>query len=176
MISNSSPLIIFGKLNRLDILKSIFKRIEITESVYEEVVETGMKLNKPESFIIKESIGNFIFIESLNELGKDKSSFLQKTHSSLEKGEADTIAMTLQKKQKYLLLDEKTARKVAKIYGLAPIGIFGVLLLAYRKKFMSEEKIEKFVDEVILSDFRIGGDVINEFWNLLNKIKKEKKE
>lgn len=176
MISNSSPLIILGKLNRLDILEKLFRKVEIAESVYEEVVVMGMKLNKAESFIIKDMIEkDLISIENLNKLGQEKSLFLQKTHQALEKGEADSIALAIQKKQKYVLIDEMMARKVAIIHGLKLIGILGVLLLAYRKKAISEDEIEKLADDIALSDFRIGSDVLSEFWRVFEEVKGKRK-
>lgn len=176
MISNSSPLIILGKLNRLDILEKVFRKIEIAESVYEEVVEMGMKLNKAESFIIGSMIDkDIISVEKLSSIGQEKSMFLQKAHQALEKGEADTVALAIQKKQQYVLIDEKMARKVAIIHGLKPIGILGVLLLAYRKKAISEDEIEKLADDIALSDFRIGSDVLSEFWRVFEEVKGKRK-
>ena len=52
MISNSSPLIIFGKINRLDLLFKVYKKIEIVPAVFEEVVVQGEKINAPEALLI----------------------------------------------------------------------------------------------------------------------------
>ena len=177
MISNSSPLIIFGKLNEFEILKKVFNKIEITKSVYEEVVERGMKSNKSESFIIKDWIEKgFVSVQSLSASGQEKSIFLRETYVSLDEGESDTIALAIQKNQKNLLIDEKAARKVAEIYRLFPIGSLGVLLLAYKKKILNEQELKKIVSTLILGDFRISADILNEFWNLFQRMRKEKKK
>ncbi len=56
MIIDASPLIIFGKINKLNLLKKIYKNIKITNSVYDEVVLKGMKKNIRDAFIIREHV------------------------------------------------------------------------------------------------------------------------
>lgn len=175
MISNSSPLIIFGRLNKFDILKKLFNKIEITRSVYEEVVEKGMKANKPDSFIVKDLVDEgFISVESLSSLGQNKSLTLRNTYLTLDEGEADTIALAIQKNQRYLLIDEKSARSVAELYGLLPIGTLGILLLGHKKNVLNEKEVNSLIDKIVLDEFRVGADVLQEFWKLFAGLKKLK--
>ena len=51
MIINASPLIILGKLNKISILIKIYKNLEITNKVYEEVVLKGIEQNASDAFI-----------------------------------------------------------------------------------------------------------------------------
>lgn len=175
MISNSSPLILFGKLNKLDLLKKTLGQIEITKSVYEEVVEKGMAAKKPESFIIKEWVEKgFILVRELNAAEQKKSYFLRKAYSKLDAGEVGTIALAMQKNEKNILIDEKAARKIAELYGILPIGTLGVLLLAYKKDIVNESMLKEIVNKLILSDFRVGAEVINDFWEMLSSLKSKK--
>lgn len=175
MISNSSVLIIFGRLNKIELLKSIFDKIEITESVYDEVVENGIRSNKPEAFIIKDCANKgLISVEKLNEESKNKSSFLRGAYSGLDIGESDTIALAMQKGQKKALIDEKRARKVAELYGILPIGSLGAILLAYKSHVINENEARNLVDKMITNNFRIGADVFSEFWVLFDRIKRHK--
>ena len=43
VISNSSPLINFGTLGRLDILQTLYRNLFIPEAVYHEVVVAGQR-------------------------------------------------------------------------------------------------------------------------------------
>ena len=175
MISNSSALIFFGKLNRFDLFKRLFNKVEIAKSVYKEVVESGRELNKIDSFIIRNLIEDgFISVENLTKAGQEKSLFLRKTHLFLDEGESDTIALAIQKNQKYLLIDEKPARKVAELCGLSPIGVLGISLLAYKKDALNEKGLKEIINKLVLHDFRIGADVLSEFWNLFEMIRKRK--
>ena len=172
MISDASPLIIFGKINRLELLIKLFGQIEIVESVYDEVVRKGKELNKPEALTIEEKIKEGkIVIAKLDKSGKEKSAFLMRAYSKLDNGEADTIILALQKKQKKLLIDERIARKVAEIQGLLPIGSLGIILLAYEKKLINEEDTKQIIDILISGNFRVGAEVISEFWRIFNRIK-----
>ena len=92
-------------------------------------------------------------------------------YSKLDNGEADTIILTLQKKQKKLLIDERIARKVAEIQGLLPIGSLGIILLAYEKKLINDEDTKQIIDILISGNFRVGAEVISEFWRIFNRIK-----
>ena len=70
MISNASPLIYLGKLNKLDLLIKLFDKIEITSSVYEEVICED-DTNKPEVEITKGFINrNLIIVNKLHDKTK----------------------------------------------------------------------------------------------------------
>jgi predicted nucleic acid-binding protein len=172
MISNSSPLIAFGKVNRLELLLKMFGKIEITESVYDEVVKKGKEFNKSEAFLIEEYIqkGHIKIMKLIGEYER-KSSFLIESNLALDKGECDTLALALQEKKKNVLMDEKIARKVARLYEISPIGVLGILLLCYRKNFVSEKEIREIVEKLVMGDFRFGAEVIHEFWRMLERVK-----
>lgn len=175
MISNASPLIFFGKLNKIELLTNLFDKIEITESVFREVVEEGKKGEKPEVPLIQNSIDSGrISIRKLNNEGESRSSFIKKSHPKLHDGEADTIALILQHKKSEVLIDEKLARKVAELHGIFPIGSLGVILLAYKKNMLNESGLNLIISKLISENFRIGADVLNEFWILFEHLKKMK--
>ncbi len=176
MIINSSPLIIFGKLNKLSILKEALGELTIAEAVYNEIVKKGKIRNAPEAFIIEEAINNKIIeVSKSNESSKKKAISLLNFYKSLDYGEAETIALALQEKQSEVLIDEKAARKVASLYNLKPRGSLRVLLLAFIKKIINEEEIKKIVTEMTKEKFRIGADVISEFWSIFDKLKKSQR-
>src|SRR3989344_6696475 len=175
MIINSSPLIIFGKLNKIDLLKEVLNEIIIVRKVYEEVVLEGRKIDAPESFIIEEFIDNGkIRVINLDDKWTDKANFLQKVYINLDRGEAETIALALQKKQKDVLIDERTARKVAKLNGLKPIGSLRVLLMAFKKNLLTEKEIREIIGNMTSEKFRISASLINNFWILFDNFKKDK--
>ena len=171
MISNSTPLIIFSKLNKLDLLLKIFKTLIIPNAVYVEVVENGMKNNFPDSFLIKDLIDKKqIIIKNLDQKWQNKSEFLRKTYQ-LGKGEAEAIALALQEKENYLLIDDETAKKIAKLHEIKSIGSLKVLLLSFKSKFLIEDEVKKMLMEMIGKNFRVNSEVINRFWILFEKLK-----
>ena len=58
----------------------------------------------------------------------------------LDLGEAEAIALAVEKQADVLLLDERRGRQVAARLGLTYIGLLGILLEAKRKGFLPEVK------------------------------------
>jgi len=171
LIINASPLIIFGKLNKLDILKKIYSNIEITNEVYQEVVINGIKKNSKDAFIIKEHIDNKdIKVIDLAEKFIDKAKKIQLIYN-IDFGEAETIALALQLSKKEAIIDEIAAREAAKAFGIKPIGTLKVLLMAYKDNLINTKEIKELISEMENSKYRFSPKVLIEFWNLFERIK-----
>jgi len=171
VIINASPLIIFGKLNRLDILKKMYKNIKISNEVYHEVTIKGIEKNLKDALIIKESINNHEI--DIIKLNKEFSPIAQKIEViyDIDKGEAETIALALQLKEKEVIIDEASAREAVKSINIQPIGSLRVLLLAYKSKFISKAEIKEILNEMENSKYRLSPKVLIEFWEILERMK-----
>jgi len=55
-VSDSTPLIHFGTIKRLDILRSVYGQIFVTEAVHREVVTEGIALGKTDAFLVESLI------------------------------------------------------------------------------------------------------------------------
>ncbi len=173
MIIDSSSIIIFSKINKLDLLVKLYKQIEITPEIYKETVEEGLLIEAPDAMLIKKfTKEGKIKVVKLNDKYTVISKELGKTYPQIGAGESDAISLCLQKNDKTLIIDEANARKVAKLYRLRPIGSLRVLLDLYIKKYIEERELRLIIGEMTKNKFRIGGDVINEFWNMFEKIKR----
>ena len=60
--------------------------------------------------------------------------------AGLDTGEAEAIALSIELKPAFLLIDEKEGKDVAKQYGINTIGILGVILLAKDKQLIENAK------------------------------------
>ncbi len=175
MISNSSPLIVFGKIGKLDLRFKVYKKIEIAPAVFFEVVEQGGKINAPESFLIKEfAEKGLIEQKKLAPEWKKKALFFEKIYSQIDRGEAETIALAMQENQKTLLMDEKIAREIAIINGIQPHGSLKVLLLSFKSKIITEKELREIMLEITSTKFRLSAEVINRFWILFEELKAKK--
>ena len=174
MIADSSSLIIFAKINRLSLIMEVYDKIYITEGIYKEIVEEGLKINAPDAKILKKFIDNEkIIILQLNQKYNNLSKELRRTYYQIDIGESDVIALALQEKNKTIIMDEAVGRKAARLYNIKPIGSLGILLKSYKKNLINETELRDIIKEMIENKFRIGADVINEFWSIFNKIKKK---
>src|SRR3989344_1328478 len=171
MISNASSLIIFGKLNKLEFLYELFGKLVISQAVYEEVVENWMKINAPEAMLIKNQIeSGKIIIKKLNQEFQKKAKLLENIYASLDYGESETIALALEMNEKDVLIDERVARNVAKLEGLTPKGSLYVLLIAFKKKKLTEKEIKFLVTEMTATKFRLSSEVSNKFWQMFDEL------
>ena len=172
MIINASPLIIFGKLDKIGILIKLFKNIEISYEVYNEVVVKGSQLR--DALIVKEHVEKgSIKVIKLEEKHKYLAKRIQLIFS-IDPGEAETIALAIQLRANQVMIDEISAREAAKSLELNPIGTLGALLLAFKRNILNEIEVSKLIEEMLNSKYRVGAEVIIEFWNRLNDLKKAK--
>lgn len=172
MIINASPLIIFGKLNKIDLLKKVLKKIVIAPQVYEEVVVRGLEIHASEASIIAEYIERGeIIIKEVSTLGQKKAMSLQKTYKLIDSGEAETIALALEEHESEILLDDLAARMIAKLHNLIPRGSLWVLLSAFEREIITEEEIKILLSSMVSFKFRISASVVAEFLSGIERIK-----
>ncbi len=118
-VSNTTPILNFLKLGRLDILEKVIGTLIIPASVFHEI-ETG----KAKSFY--DNLRKYSWINILELKEKSALDLL----IELDKGEAETIALAKELKINKVIIDEKLGRRYAEELGLFPIGTFGILLKA----------------------------------------------
>jgi predicted nucleic acid-binding protein len=123
IVSNSTPLINFAAINRLDILESLFGTVVIPPAVEYEVLECGHRYPsvtaiREATFIARHAIGNAMLRDALI--------------IDLDPGEAEAIILALEQKADLLLLDEIAGRTIAESYQLAFTGSIGCLIEAKR--------------------------------------------
>lgn len=127
VVSNSSPLIILYKCDKLEILKHLFGKIMIPDAVHQEVIYNTKDLQQSEAI----SRCDFIQVHSIPDQ--------QLTFSHrIDRGEAEALMLASSLKADYLLLDDKRAQKEAQLQGIDFIPTFAVILKATQKGFISD--------------------------------------
>ena len=130
VISNSSILIGLSSIGRLSILHKRFPQVIIVpEAVWEEVVKAGHGLPGAEEvarteWITIQQVKNKVFTLSLQ--------------TSLDRGEAEVIALNQEINADILLLDEKSARSIAVRLQYTVLGTVGLLIWAKRNSLLSK--------------------------------------
>jgi uncharacterized protein len=145
IVSNSSPLIVFSKINRLSLLEKLFGEVYIPKAVFDEVTRgrKGAEIVKNKWIKIKEI--------------KDKD-FAEYLSKMIGKGEAEAIILAKEHKSK-LLIDDAEGRKHAELLNLEFMGCLGLLKLAKKRgliksvgEIIKELKNESFyIDEGLIT-------------------------
>ena len=102
-VVNTSVLIALGKLGYLRLIRKLFDKLVIAESVFEEIKDS-------EVFTQVSELTGTGFAEVAK---SSKRELLDMLSSSLGKGEAETIALALELEADVALLDDLRARKTA---------------------------------------------------------------
>jgi len=135
VICNSSCLIAFEGIGRLDILRKLYREVIIPGAVKEEF---GGELP------------SWIRVEEVKNKGALRMLLLD-----LGEGEAEAIVLASEKEGSTLVLDDKKARKIAAELGLKFTGTLGVLMRAKREGALGE--LRPLLEEIEKRGFRISG-------------------
>ncbi|MCG6537548.1 MAG: DUF3368 domain-containing protein [Syntrophales bacterium LBB04] len=151
VVCDSTILIGLAKIGRLDLLREVFSKISVPEEVFQEVVEKGA--GKAGS----KSIKDIHWIEIIPV--KDRTQ-VDPLMISLDKGEAEVLALAKQLGADIILVDEEKARKSAIIAGYDVMGLLGLFILAKKLGFI--DQIRPLIGELRLYKFRVSDRVVSE--------------
>jgi hypothetical protein len=141
---NTSVLIALGKLGYLRLVKKLFDKLVIAESVFEEVKDSEV-------------------FEQVNELINDgfarvarstRFELLNMLALNLGKGEAETIALALEIETDVAMLDDLKARKLARRFKMKIVGTLGVIKALIDAKLVKENP-ESLCERLIEQGFWI---------------------
>ena len=171
MISDTSPIIFYAKINRLQLLVDVVKTVIISDDVYQEAVIHGSAF--PDSKITKEFLDEKkITVTHIEKSHRPLVAAFTEKYTALDNGEAETMVLALQEKEKEVLMDEEIARKVARLHGLTPRGTLWVLGQAYQQKRITEEETKHILGLLLDAGLWVSADVLQRFYDILQKIGK----
>jgi uncharacterized protein len=152
IISNTSPILNLAIVDQLELLHQQFGKVLIPNAVVDEL---KINENRPGSQAIREAISSG-WIQTQEVSNESLAQLLKQT---LDRGEAEAIALAIEMKADWTLLDEREGRKVAKSLGLKVTGILGILLRA--KEQGEIESLPSIIDDLInKAGFRIAPELL----------------
>jgi len=124
VIADSSTLIHLASIGRLELLKEFYTRITMPPAVWQEVVTEG-KGRVGAIEVERARSANWVSIADPQD-----DHLLRLLRRELDEGEAEVIALAVEREANLVLLDETEARSVADLYGLSKTGVVGILIRA----------------------------------------------
>lgn len=125
VIADSGAIFSLAVLNKLNLLELLFDNIKIPYAVWEEI--TLVKDNE----IFKDI--NLFFRDKIVKISNFNDLTL-----IMDFGESESVILYKELDAKFLLIDDKKARKIAENFGLNCIGTLGLLILAKKENFVTE--------------------------------------
>ncbi len=164
-IINASPLIYLGKIGALKLLPKLFSRCYTTTWVKKEVLS---QKSAPEYPVLEESFSEWLTIKEPS----DQKLMIRLKDLQIHSGEASIIALgkELQDKdeESVLIIDDLTAREIARTLEIKITGTLGVILKAMHLELITKKKCKTFFQTLIENTtFRISAIL---YLNLLKKI------
>ncbi len=116
VVSDTSAISNLLAIRRIDLLETIFGDVMITPAVQRELyhVDSNRKL-----------LENYGWIKVIS---PNNQALVVQLMSELDLGEAESIALAVEKSASYLIIDELKGRKIAERLGLRVVGILGILI------------------------------------------------
>jgi len=149
IIADSTPLINFAAIHRLDVLEQLFERIVIPEAVETELLTKGKRYPSAEEL----KRADFIDVIRINDVALCNSLKIDLDH-----GEAEVITLALEQNGELLLLDEVAERTIAEFHNILVTGSIGCLVEAKRTGIIP--KIKPFLDAIRLeARFWVGEEL-----------------
>ncbi|MEI3611874.1 DUF3368 domain-containing protein [Pseudogracilibacillus sp. SO30301A] len=152
VISNATPIIGVSIIDQFHLLSDLFEKVYVPEAVYREVV-----LSESISVHGKAELKAMIVEKKFHLLKVENSNLVNKLYGKLHEGELEVIVGAKEHDIKIVVIDEKSARELAKTFLLRPIGTVGVLIFAKEKGLINEVKV--FLDTLMDYNFNISKKV-----------------
>jgi len=147
VISDTSTLIIFQKIEEFDLLNKVYGDLLTTPEIAEEYGE---------------ELPDWIKIKAASD--KKYQEFVE---TQVDRGEASAIALAKEYENVLLILDDLRARKLANRLNLKVTGALGIIVKAKQKGLV--EKVKPLLDKLLLTNFRVSEKIIEEILRLNNE-------
>ena len=140
IVSNTSPITNLAAGGQLSLLKQLYDQIVIPQAVYQELVRGG------------QTIPGAIEVQTLDWIQTrtvTNIAFLSLLKGQLHEGESEAIALAIELKAEWLLIDEQLGRQVAAEQHLRFTGILGILIEVKRKGLIAS--VKPILDNLIVT-------------------------
>jgi len=147
VVSDTSAISNLLKIGQIDLLKVLYGRVYITPAVRRELyrdIEQSSLIEKLDWIVV----------------GYPKNQILiQKLLTKLDLGESESIALAIEEKAKYLIIDEYLGRKIAHSLNVKIVGVLGILILAKKEGLINE--IRSSIELLLANGFRLNRELID---------------
>lgn len=147
VVVNSTPLIAFSLVGRIDLLQQLFTEIIVPGAVYDEVVTYG--LGRAGTNVVAQATWITVVAPTVK-------TTLEPLLLGLDPGEMEVLLLAQELAPDWVLIDERLGRRVAKALKLPIKGTLGILLAAVMAGLMPKQEALTAMAEMIAGGIRIS--------------------
>ena len=147
VISNTSPIFYLHRLRCLDLLQKIYQEIIVPKAVVAEL-EAGRKQGEDVP-----AIDSYEWIK----IRAIRSPQIMGLSTDFGPGETEVLALALEESDSLAIIDDKLARRIARLRGLRVTGTAGILLKAKQKGHILA--VKPFLDRLQEIHFHLSDNV-----------------
>lgn len=147
VVSDAGPLIHLAQINKLHLIKKLFKQVIITTNVKREAYEEGVRLGHADAKIIGKAIEEgWIMVEDFpNRLAKASKRLAE--GENISRADAETLLLARDKGAE-VLVDEKALSNLARMFGLKTWNTWTVLLESLSMGYIEVSDVESAIKEL----------------------------
>jgi len=161
VVSDAGPLIALGKIEQLNLLRQIYQNVLIPSAVHSEL-RCGDNL--PGAATLQKAIDDgWIRVQGV----PSRTKALSELQLILDAGESEAILLAEHVHCRFLLMDERKGRLVARNRGLTVVGIAGVLLAAKSRGLI--ETVTPVVNRLSQEGYRLSINLVAEILKMADE-------
>lgn len=144
VLVDASALIALGRIGALELLRRVFGTIHTTHEVLGEV----LMADRAEAEVIEAALEEG-WIQTVQPVADPSDA----PPLGLDPGEASLFLAW--REEDLLLLDDRSARRLAQVRGMRRTGVLGILLLAFRERLLDRERALRLLDDLVEAEFHM---------------------
>jgi len=175
VVSDAGPLIHLAQINKLHLLKMLFKQVIITPNVKREAVDEGVKLGHADAQIIGKAIEEgWIIVEDFpNRLSLASERLAE--DEGISRADAETLLYAREKKAE-VLVDEKALSNLARMFGLKTWNTWTVMLESLSRGFIEVSDVEAAIKELGEKRHKLKKEQAAQILQAANLVARKRKE
>lgn len=155
VVSDAGPLIALSRIDRLALLNALYGSVVVPTAVFSEL---RVHSDRPGARALSAAFAQGAIRPRPLAAGSEDG--LARLSRVLDLGEASAILMAEQLQARFLLMDERRGRQVARAPGLRVVGVAGVLLVAKRAGLLASVGVA--VAELSRHQYRLSDPLVQE--------------
>ena len=132
VVADTSPLFYLAHLDRLGLLRELYRQIDVPERVWTEALAGGRRYPATTSRLDAARMAGWIFIHPPPAQPRTEPALI-----GLDDGEREALSLAVALGADTVLIDEKRGRRAAVSLGLISTGTAGILIEAKRRGLVS---------------------------------------